>query len=769
MLRRKKYAKRMIALCLAFTLVLSFMTPAFATGDALSIVDADANALVQSVAIIGEQLYLLRDSGSLKSRTADSMEEKLIGHVNFSYGYFAQPEEEQMTPIIITEIYEYEGKLFGFCFGTGWVYQLLNDQGEFDPVLQDVQFNSDAFTFTTEDSIDLFLISTTFAVDGWLYYSGVIYGHNFQRKAGRVNLETGEYKEFATRFIKELVPYQDGTILALINDDSDIHSNIVLPDVPNVDVQIAVFDPESDAVVSSVAIGAEHGIGGYYITGLAYGDGYAYFRDDTRIMGVNLQTSKSEIAAYTSSSMFSGTNFKARYYNGFYIYYGYDNFTMLKLDSESLASGRLTIFGEYGGPAHESFLKNHPEIAIDTTQNESASLELLTQAMVSESNAYDVLMLTYSNMPVDRLIKKGYCLDLSVYPEITSRIDTMYDKFTEPMKMDGKLYGVPVSMIGTTYCVNTRIWEELGLSEDDLPKSTLELLDFIANWSYDYGDEYSDIRLFEYTQMSDLLFSSLFDQYIVYRQYMGEGIRFDTPALRQLLDAYAQINFDELEPAGSENEDNTYFYDHESVFTMFQPVGFFYTGIIGEDNEVLALPLFTEDDPVIASQVTFMIVNPKTARLDEAITYVVNYLDNLDKNAGNISLYPDHNTPVENDFYQSNVETCIAAIEDTKERLEIASAEGRAIVQDELTNFEGQLLMVEKQRYSASAETIAKYREYIEPLMFVQKHNALYGTEKSSTTEIEQLKSRYLSGASTVDQFLRELDQRMKLMELEDQ
>ena len=71
--------------------------------------------------------------------------------------------------------------------------------------------------------------------------------------------------------------------------------------------------------------------------------------------------------------------------------------------------------------------------------------------------------------------------------------------------VDGKLYGLPVDASASTYSVNMDAWEALGLTEDDLPKTLLDLMEFTANWAFDYGDDYSEYFLFDWGQSVQLL------------------------------------------------------------------------------------------------------------------------------------------------------------------------------------------------------------------------------------------------------------------------
>lgn len=111
---------------------------------------------------------------------------------------------------------------------------------------------------------------------------------------------------------------------------------------------------------------------------------------------------------------------------------------MFKLDPEGIENGALTIFGEFGSEAHNKFVSNHPEIAVDVSGDYTSDIETLTQAMVADTGAYDVLMMGLSYMPVERLIEKGYCADLSQSADIMEKVSAMYPEVVEPLMVDGQ-------------------------------------------------------------------------------------------------------------------------------------------------------------------------------------------------------------------------------------------------------------------------------------------------------------------------------------------
>lgn len=310
------------------------------------------------------------------------------------------------------------------------------------------------------------------------------------------------------------------------------------------------------------------------------------------------------------------------------------------------------------------------------------------------------------------------------------------------------------------------LWESLGLTEDDLPTSLPELYDFAANWVWDYGEEHPEISLFDLgSYSSQLLYSLLLNDYIAYMQKQGGELVFDTPVFRRLMEGFSAIDFEEILSVQDQDEDT--YWTPNALFSTSMSVG--YLGYQDERFQPLYLSLEEGGEPFIGMNLNVMTINPRTKRMDQALLYVSEYLDNLDKTSANIVLFPDHNDPVENDYYQSNLEDMQESLAKMQESLENASEENRAEIEQQIQWQEESIADWENYRYSVTAEQIADYRENVAPLIYVIRQNVFLNADTSATSEINKLLMQYIEGAVNLDSLVRELDQRVRLMQLEDQ
>ena len=682
--------------------------------------------------------------------------------------YYSEVPQVEDGQVCMDRLFVWNGRVCGMCTPSGEVWTLLDDAGAYAPVkVEGLTLDTSGLIFQEEgqEYYSTVEVSSFFCEGDWLYYTGMVYSGTPHSVAGRMSLTTGEKQDFACENLVSLTPVGDGTLMALVYDMSALYSATTQADLTKM-AQYGIFDPEKDALGTLTDIPTDNDMGGYSTSGICVGNGTLYYLDGSRIAGIDLASGEKRLSAYTGGGVIANGG-QTFYADGYYVMLNnYSGMQVFKLDPEGIENGALTIFGEFGSDTHTKFVRNHPEIAVDVSGDYTSDIETLTQSMVSDTGAYDVLLMSLSYMPVERLIEKGYCADLSQSPEIMERVSAMYPEVVEPLMADGKLYGVPVGMSGTCYGVNMELWESLGLTEEDLPTSLPELYDFAANWVWDYGEDHPEISLFDLgSYSSQMLYSLLLNDYIAYMQKQGGELAFDTPAFRRLMEGFSAIDFEEILSVQDQDEDT--YWTPDALFSTSMSVG--YLAYRDERFQPLYLAVEEGGEPFIGMNLSVLTVNPRTKRMDEALLYVSEYLDNLDKTSAYITLFPDHNDPVENDYYQTNLESMQESLAKMQESLENASEENRAEIEQQIQWQEESIADWENYRYSVTEEQIADYRENVAPLVYVIRQNVFLNADTSATSEINKLLMQYMEGAVNLDSLVRELDQRVRLMQLEDQ
>ena len=436
-----------------------------------------------------------------------------------------------------------------------------------------------------------------------------------------------------------------------------------------------------------------------------------------------------------------------------------------QLNAPGIENGALTIYGEYGSSGHQAYVSQNPQALVTCSETYFSSLEEFTNAMVSGTSTVDVLRLNSDYSPLSRLITKGYALDLSAYPELVGLAATMDPNLTAPCMKDGKLYGIPVE--ASAYCpgYNATIWKELGLTEDDLPKNMMEFMDFIANWQADYGEDHPEYMLIDTGSIKAFLMDWITQLYMANQKSKGEAFAFDTDLFRSLMQKFESIDFTELEPEdGQEDEE---FWSRSPVFTGYNSVT--YPGQFRYDYKYFPLPLADGMDPVIPANVGYMIINPRSTHIEQAVQYLNIYAQNLETDSANIVLFPGHNDPVENPSYETDRKNWQQNVDDYTASLTTAKEEEKASLQESIDYFTKMLSDDGTYRYNVSAEEIAFYRESIAPHLVILGETPFNVWGNEGANEFYTIRDQYLQGAMKLDAYIKETDKRLRMMQLEDQ
>lgn len=732
--------------------------------------DADAWT-VRSGQVVGANLYLLVSnlySGSndgqvrLERWNAGMNEPETVLEGLRSY----RNESTDDTTPVVTRLLADGECLYGFDESSRQVMRLVDGAGS--AAVQPLCMLEAVEQKPSEDGIyyDSY-VNSMFMQDGEVVRLAENYGEGESSLlVERYALDTGKLiaQQGVDSTLRALCAYKDGKYLALVQPvpgPEDMEAPMT---------QMAVYDPATGGTTPVATLN------GSYLNNLTYDreSDTAYYCGDATIYAVPLATGESRVSAYLPVNAWSGSDTTfAALSGGMIVYANGDGTYVRRLDAPELAAGALTVANEGGTTKHMAVVAEHPELNVTLASEYPQTMEELTTAMVSGTGSMDVLCLTTSYNPVERLIDKGYAADLSGYPELMAVAGRMDPRFTQSVMRDGKLYALPVALSTNTLGVNADVMEKLGLTESDLPTTWLEFLDFAANYYYDYGEENADVVLMD-LNMRRSLFQMIRDQYVAAQLRDTGSVSFDTPLFRKLMQALEAIDFTELDPyevKGDkvwEGNDANEFYEKQQLFTRYSeasPRSMGQSGY-GRSNQPLVLRLDGETEPVLPVSMTVMIVNPRSTRMDQAAAYLTAYAGHYDAETENIMFFPDQNDPVPNSYYEVQKQSYEESLRDVDSRIEKADESEKASLRETREQIQGYLDELENQRMSVTEEMIQAYREQVAPYLYVTPQTPL--TNPESSNELETLTSQYLDHAIDLDTYIREMDQRVRMMMLED-
>ena len=768
--------KKWLALLCAISILFS-STAAFAATVSVSsdTTVTGGGSGVTSMAALGSTLYLLYEDGRVTAMDPATRAETELGYVLNSSGYMTAADltggmENAAENLLPMDTLFVDGTtLYGLCVPTGELFTVLDSANAFAPAKTGVTLSTQALF--NEDRTDHVTTLSRCALDGTLYY--VLRSDaagNASTSVLLLNLTTGEATVAGVQNLQELTPYKDGLLMARRYDMNNITAAAQSGKLPP--TEYGTYDPKTDAFTLLGEIKSDGTFGGYAVSGFSYSaeNDTLYYTNGSHVEGLTIATGETRISAYTGGGMLGDLGSVSQTLfvpGGTYAKANSSDLTLYQLDTDAVRNGALRVFGEFGSEAHKSFSKNYPDIPVDVVADLQFDIETLANAMVSENEAYDVLLLMMSYMPVEKLIAKGYCADLSGNAEIMKRVSDMDPRFLDGVTVDGKLYGVPVSSAAFTFGVNLELWQSLGLTESDLPTTVAELYDFLANYAADYADDHPDLRLFDMgtDNLKMMLFSLLLDNYVAYCQTELQGqLTFDNPLFRDALNAMDQIDFDELK--NSVTTDQTSYAQSDSLFVLTMPVCSFSSYY--DAYTPMPLALSAEVQPIIGANLSVLIINPKTKRMDDAVKYVCNYLDHLDDSSA-VVFYPGDNEPRISSIYKKYESQIQESLKKQNDLLATADESQKAAIQDQIQQLNDQLASMDNIKYNVTAKQIDTFRNQVSGLLRVSQQSVLYSGDKNTQAELNKVAMQYLSGTMTQEQFVQEMDKRARMMQLEDQ
>ena len=570
-----------------------------------------------------------------------------------------------------------------------------------------------------------------------------------------INLDGGAVTKLPlTQRINSTIPYKDGLLLSYVSSSWDENTNQEIP------AQLVTVNPADGATVSLKEMADTA-----YIYTLAYDaakDTVYYFTEST-LWGMTGMGAPFKAAYANQSYVDSMTIFSS----GYAALWSSDGLEIHNLDPAYLPTKTLTLIGSWRDAAARKFTQENPDIPLIFSEQYYGMADL-GQAMVSGDTTIDVIRTSVAN-GFDNLLEKGYCADLSSSQKLMDYVNSLYPALRDEVMKDGKLYAIPVTLYGSTLSYMPSKLEEIGLTEEDMPTTFVELCEFITRWNNEWIDDESKTNVMPFcTTMSNrsVVFDLMLKAYLDYYDAKGEPLTFDTPEFNAMLTALDSMDASNLDmPANmSDQEYDEYYQLYSGVFVD--------RGLLSTaEGEYAAVPLklsIGEDkDFTVGVTMEILFVNPRCANLPEAIKLLECYVDTLD-NSYKILMCPDCNDPVENQYYQDTLKNFQDSLAELQEQLKTADDAEKRDLEDTIKYYEDSLNNKESFRWDYSAQTIAQYRE-IGDHVFARHANVLYSAGNDTSTQLRSLHERYVQKQITRDQYIKELNQKARMIVLENQ
>ena len=760
--------KRIMSLVVVSMILLSAVSAWAATGDATFGQNADGSYDVyySGVFSIGDTLYLISSDSLSTWHTGDAEPTRYNlqfpvaeGEENVSWSCWPFASNDSVYALALATRY---GEHTEFQRAVLCRVELTAGDGE------NVAKLSELSPVNWHDLVDEYDQDTTAREPQSCVGAGnlacmLVYDDSSNLRLWTLNTDNGELKlaEGVTDPCS-VTPYKNGTLLVEQFNYNDAEN-----------VRFTVYDPKAETCQQIARIKVENSTA---LIGVAYdaAKDALYCIKGGEIHSVDLQ--KSEVGPAIADA-------PVEYYNdsgacildGGYFCYGASGAFVRNLDPAQRTETRIRVFDSmYDDPVQKAgaALPNaHGEISV-AIDRDYATGERLVESMMNQDDTVDVYVVSSSDASFNAVYNRGFMAELDGSEKLTAFADRLYPAVKAALSRDGHLVALPIGCSASTFAVNEKALERLGLKLEDVPRNWSDMLDFIIELSGRVKPE-DKINLFysgdtcESAKAS--LFGQMFQDYMNYADHAEPVVGYDTELTRALMAKLDSIDFTkfgckpeaeasdgEAEPEGDSDEGD----GSLSLFECYAGCSF---GSFYSEYTPILMSMNADTPTFMPLYMSVAFINPYTKHPKEAMLYMEQLVDSLSQE----TLYcvdPSLNSPVRNSYYEETMQEYKEALEALKAGLKDAEAEGKQDLESQIREMEQTIEEYEKTSWDISQAHIDWYRANDDNIV-LQGVNWLYNGENGG--EASNLIEQYLAGQIDAVAMLSGIDKKVTMMRME--
>jgi len=685
----------------------------------------------------------------------------------------AEPEIQRALAELVTHIAAGDGKLWAFNHFKGRIGE-ISEKG-----VQWLDVEPDMVDMISVEGPEQWMrqriLTYCMVMDGGFYFLRDNYSDDNwkdNRTLVRFDIATGAQTRIELSYAQMITPYKPGQLLAFgsVYDEEkgDTVSRFTVVDLATGEETALPHESISDS---------------WSLGGLAYdaANDAIYFTHQKQIWRSAGGEPFAVVAYLTQASVFMNT--PGWILPGGLYAVGAEALYIRNVDPQYKAARALRISGGWEDMGYMRFTSQYPDIPVLILYNYYASAEEIAQEIIGGNTETDIFVLSV-RAGLRELIDKGFAADLSESAVITEAVAAMYPQAQAVLTdAQGRVMGYPRSMDGLNpWSINLPLWEKFGMGP--APTTYAQFFAYMLRWQQEFAEDNPDIAFLDGSYDGAGLTEVVLRSYILLHEEPGKPIDFSSPMLRQALEAVAAL---ELETHNWENmtEEDWEAYqelrNRPALFSMYSRTGMYHdpntTPYFSDPERLYAsydaysplLPMVFEEGqaPMIRVNMDVMVVNPISANIDLAVQYIECFVKEGMDTYALYALRPDLNEPVENKNFAASVQAMEEWRKEVEEQLKTAEGLAKRELEDSLDYLDRWLADGEQNKWELSPGGIASYRALAVYMTFAE--NSLFFRQGGAAEMLGELLARYSDGQLPLDAFLRELDNKMRMIVLEGQ
>jgi len=435
----------------------------------------------------------------------------------------------------------------------------------------------------------------------------------------------------------------------------------------------------------------------------------------------------------------------------------------------------LQLMNTNQGGTEVAFAEKHPLVPLEyVEENPVTPAEYMAAFAAAEGkDVADIARIstttTYDSYAALR--DAGMLLDLSADPELAAFVEALYPPFRELVSDEKGIWAIPTSTSSYSgFFINKSAMQELGLTLEEMPTNLVELCEFVTRWNREFAAKYPQYACIEYTENTRwYLLDMMVEMWISYCQATDQKLHFDDPVFRELLTALEKVETTVADASMQVTNPEVSEYKQGLFWMRCQLVGNWASYMEDYSDRIFIPMTLTADTPFVAevSNVELWVVNSATESPDYAMKFLREKAAHIGEKYAHVLLTTETDAVISK-YYPPKLEAAQKKLEmlnaelanavegtDAYERIMLA-------IEDEESTMNRELL---REKYTVSPTAITNYLNVLAPAMYIHLPNILEDT-KEGIDMMNGLIKRWLRNELTTDQFVREADMRLMMLEL---
>ena len=451
---------------------------------------------------------------------------------------------------------------------------------------------------------------------------------------------------------------------------------------------------------------------------------------------------------------------------------------------ENKPTRTLRLQGVGDDEPYRRFAKAYPNVPAIIVDQNAPSASDIANAIRNGTSDVDVYALN-----LDRswrvLIEKDFTADLSASEKLVSDVARMYPHLQAALcDEDGKLMGYPVYLSASPWAVDEKLWKRFDMGP--LPVTYDQLLDYWLRWDVEFSADNPEIAFLSGGYDIHSVTYLIIEAYIYRYEQPGQPLDIAVPLLYGLLEKVERLDFGDWAERNRNGEVNDAFNAWINRPALFRirtpkgllnnPVGTSFYALDSDDlqqsndanSAPMLPPVFVEgEDPIFMGHAQVLFANPASRSLDLALAFIEGAVD-ADAEMAYLT-HPDLNEPLESLDFEREIKQVQSWRAEDIARLDVVTNPlGRKDVLARIDYYDRWLAEAENNKWVISAGAIPIARAFM-PHMRLPERSAILHDEGGGREVLWGLIMRYAQGQLTLDDFLRELDGKLRMMVLEGQ